>query len=260
MNITGNYYLLLLLLASLWSCSGNDPGDPTVQPDPEPVWDKSRTVKVSFLSDLSGNNPFIVSSYSSVASFVKKEESHLFILDKANVRHAAPRMNPGAKIAVSAAQVPLFVPTATTVDSYIGSVLLTEKPLQQMELTPVTDDCRLIQTRVEIRPGLSMNVAIASFNQAEQLTDSSILLKSMVEQSILVAGTIRRDYLPQLRSALSSGLQESTYELTVADNSNSNSAYCIYILCSKKWKYRNMTEISVQGTIKCVLLEVEYLK
>ena len=260
MNITGNYYLLLLLLASLWSCSENDPGDPTVQPDPEPVWDKSRTVKVSFLSDLSGNNPFIVSSYSSVASFVKKEESHLFILDKANVRHAAPRMNPGAKIAVSAAQVPLFVPTATTVDSYIGSVLLSKKPLQQMELTPVTDDCRLIQTRVEIRPGLSMNVAIASFNQAEQLTDSSILLKSMVEQSILVAGTIRRDYLPQLRSALSSGLQESTYELTVADNSNSNSAYCIYILCSKKWKYRNMTEISVQGTIKCVLLEVEYLK
>jgi len=260
MNRKGIYSILFIFFSVLLSCSGDGPGDPSTDPDPDPVWDKSRTIKVSFLSEFTGNNPFTVNSYPSVASFAKDDESHLLILDKASVRHTAPRMNPGAKIAVLAERVPLFVTTNATSDNYIGSVLLTKKPLQQMELTPVTDDCRLMQTRVEIRPGLSMNVAIASFNQAEQVTAASTLLKSKVEQSILVTGTIRRDHLSQLRSALSSGLQENSYQLTIAENSNSNSAYCIYILGPKKWKYRNTTETTVQGTIKKVLLEVEYLK
>lgn len=259
MSKTVVYYLLLLLFPLLYGCSG-DGTDPTVEPDPEPVWDKSRTVKVAFLSDLTGNNPFTVNSYPSVASFAKDDESHLLILDKANVRHAVPRMNPGAKIAVAAERVPLFVSIASSSDSYIGSMLLFKKPVQQMELISVHNDSRMIQNRVEIRPGLSMNVATASFIQAEQVTAAATLLKSSVEQSVLVTGTIRREHLPQLRAALSASMQESSYELTVAENSNSNSTYCIYILGSKKWKYRNTTESTVQGTIKSVLLEVEYLK
>lgn len=260
MNITGKYYFLLFLLPLLWGCSGNEPGDPAVKPDPEPVWDKSRTVKISFLSDLSGNNPFTVSSYPAVASFVKEDESHLLILDKANVRHASPRLNPGARIAVLAMRIPLFVPTSFSDDSYTGSMLLLRKPVQQMELAKVTDDNRLMQTSVDIRPGLGTNVAIVSFSQVEQVTAASALLKSAIEQSVLVTGTIRRDHLPQLRSTLSATLQESTYELTVAENSNNNSTLCIIILGSKKWKFRKLTEISVQNNIKSSLLEVEYLK
>ncbi|MGB4598637.1 MAG: hypothetical protein WBI04_01515, partial [Trichlorobacter sp.] len=108
--------LFLFLFVLFTRCSGDIPDD---SPEtPEPVWDKTRTVKVTILSDLTGNNPFKVAGYPTVASLAKKDESHLLILDKANVRYVPTRHHTGAKLAVQAERFPVFVPTSVSADSY----------------------------------------------------------------------------------------------------------------------------------------------
>lgn len=251
-------HLTFFLFLSFIACSGNIPGDsPEI---PEPVWDKSRTVSVALLSDLSGNNPFTVAGYATVAAWIKKDESHLLILDKANVRFVHPRHHTGAKLAVQAERFPIFVPISETSDSYIGSTLLFRKTVPQMELTPGNGVCRFMQTTIEIKPGLSVNMNVASFNQSDQLTAALPLLKKAVEQSTLVIGSIKREDLTLLQSALSSTMPEVSFELTVAENSHAASSHCIYLLGSKKWKFRKLTETGIQNTLKGFLLEVEYLK
>lgn len=251
-------HLTYAILAFFIGCSGDIPDD---SPEtPEPAWDKTRTVKISVLSDLTGNNPYTVSNYSTVAAWTKNDESHLLILDKANVRYAPPRLHPGAKLAVMAERFPIFVPTSITVENYIGSTLLFRKPVPQMELITVTDECRLMQTPAEIRPGLNVNILVASFNHSRQITGSLPHLKKAVEQSVLVIGTMRREDLSMFRSALSETIGDSNFELTLAENNQSTSSYCLYTLSSKKWKFRNLTETEIQHALKSFLLEVEYLK
>ncbi|MCE5179249.1 MAG: hypothetical protein LLF81_08910 [Porphyromonadaceae bacterium] len=251
-------YLIFFLFLSFIGCSGVGNGDsPEIT---EPVWDKTRTVKVTFLSDLTGNNPFTVSGYPTLAAWIKKDESHLLILDKANVRYTQPRHHTGAKLAVQAERFPIFVPVSETSDSYIGSTLLFRKTVTQMELTPVNDVCRFMQTTVEIKPGLSVNTNVASFNQSDQVTAALPLLKKAVEQSVLVTGSIKREDMAVLRSALSTTFPANSYELTIAENSHATSNYCIFILGSKKWKFRKLTETGIQNALKSFLLEVEYLK
>lgn len=259
MNIDKVFIPILFLILLSWGCSGGDNTEP-LNPDPEPVWDKSRTVKVSYITDLSGNNPFTVNTYSTVASFLKGSDSHLILLDKSNVRSASPRLNPGASIAVASDRVPLFVSTSRSSDTYIGNTILFSRPLRQMELTQITEDCRLMKTRIELRPGLSMNVATLSFNKEEQIKLASQVLKKEIEQSVLITGTIRRDQLSIFEVTISEILQEGLYNLDIFENSNRDSIYCVYVIGSRKWKFRNGIETSVQNNLKSILLEVEYLK
>lgn len=257
MNSRFRHLIFSLLLSSI-ACSGDNPGDsPEI---PEPVWDKSRTVSVAFLSDLSGNNPFTVTSYATVAAWIKKDESHLLVLDKANVRYTPPRFHTGAKVAVQAERFPIFVASSVSSENYIGSTLLFRKTVPQMELTPVNEECRFMRTAVEIKPGLSVDIMVASCTQSEQITAALPLLKKAVEQSTLVIGSIKREDLTLLQSALSSTMPEVSFELTVAENSHAASSHCIYLLGSKKWKFRKLTETGIQNTLKGFLLEVEYLK
>ena len=251
-------HLTYALFAIFIGCSGDIPDD---SPEtPEPVWDKTRTVKVSVLSDLTGNNPFTVSGYSTVAAWAKNDESHLLILDKANVRFAPPRLHSGAKLAVLAERFPIFVPTSITADSYIGSTLFFRKPVPQMELITVTDECRLMQIPVEIRPGLNISILVASFNHSSQITGALPQLKKAVEQSVLVIGTLKREDLSMFQSALTATVPENNIELTMAENNQAASSYCLYTLSSKKWKFRKLTETGVQNALKSFLLEVECLK
>jgi hypothetical protein len=247
-----------ICLVFLIGCSGDTPDDSPKTP--EPAWDKTRTVKVTIISDLTGNNPFTVSRYSTVAGWTKKDESHLLILDKANVRYASPRLNTGAKLAVLAEKFPIFVPTSVTTDSYVGSTLFFQKPVPQMELIAVTDECRLIQTPTEIRPGLNVNIVVASFNHSSQITGALPQLKKAVEQSVLVIGTMRREDLSMFRSALSVTIPDNNFEMTLVENNQATSSHCLYTLSSKKWKFRKLTENEVQNSLKSFLLEVEYLK
>ena len=129
-----------------------------------------------------------------------------------------------------------------------------------MELTQITEDCRLMKTRIELRPGLSMNVATLSFNKEEQIKLASQVLKKEIEQSVLITGTIRRDQLSIFEVTISGILQEGLYNLDIFENSNRDSIYCVYVIGSRKWKFRNGIETSVQNNIKSILLEVEYLK
>lgn len=261
MKSNANIFILSLLYLLMISCANDGPSPTDEESDPSTVWDKSRTVGITLYSDLSGNNPFTVSTYGETSAALKMDGSHLQILDKANVRFADPRIHPGAKIAVAAERFPIFVPTSVTNEHFVGSVLLFRRTVPKMELVPITEECRLMQTSVEIRPGLKTEVMLASFNQSQQFTSSLTQLKRAVEQSVLITGTLRRDQLTQFRNALSTGgLSETNSELTVIENSNVNTAYCIYLLGSKRWKFRKMTESNLQGTIKSFLLETEYLK
>jgi hypothetical protein len=257
-NNAMRHLIYAIFLAFFIGCSEDIPDD---SPETaEPVWDKTRTVKVCILSDLTGNNPFTVSGYSTVAAWAKKDESHLLILDKANVRFAPPRLHTGAKLAVLAERFPIFVPTSVTTDSYVGSTLLFRKPVTQMEMITVTDECRLMQTPTEIRPGLNVNISVSSFNHSSQITAALPQLKKAVEQSILVIGIMRRADLRMFQSALSETIQDNNFELTLPENNQATSSYCLYTLSSKKWKLRKLTETEVQNALKSFLLEVEYLK
>jgi len=251
-------HLTYAIFAFFIGCSGDIPDDSPKTP--EPAWDKTRTTKVSVLSDLTGNNPFTISGYSTVAEWAKKDESHLLILDRANVRYAPPRLHPGAKLAVMAERFPIFVPTSITTDSYVGSTLLFRKPVPQMELITVSDECRLMQTPAEIRPGLNVNILVASFNHSSQITGALPQLKKAVEQSVLVIGTMRREDLSMFRSALSVTIPDNNFEMTLVENNQATSSHCLYTLSSKKWKFRKLTENEVQNSLKSFLLEVEYLK
>jgi len=258
MNNTIRRLTYAICLAFLVGCSGDIPGD---SPEtPEPVWDKTRTVKVSVISDLTGNNPFTVSGYSTVAAWIKQDESHLLILDKANVRFVPPRLHTGAELAVQTERFPIFVPTSVTTDNYVGSTLLFRKPVSQMELIAVTDECRLIQTPTEIRPGLNVSISVSSFNHSSQITAALPQLKKAIEQSILVIGIMRRADLSMFQSALSETIQDNNFELTLAENNQATSSYCLYTLSSEKWKFRKLTETGIQNTLKSFLLEVEYLR
>lgn len=251
-------YLFLSLFLVCMGCSSDIPDDsPQI---PEPVWDKTRTARVTFLSDLSGNNPFTASGYATVAAWIKKDESHLLVMDKANVRHTPPRLHTGAKLAVHTERFPIFVPISETSDSYIGSTLLFRKAVPQMELTTVKDECRFMQTAAVIRPDLSVRIMVASCTQSDQITAALPLLKSAVEQSTLVTGCIKRADFALLKSALSSIMPEASFELTLAENSHAASNECIYLLGSKKWKFRKLTETGIMNSLKGYLLEVEYLK
>jgi len=261
MNRIANHIFSSLLYLLIASCGSDVPSHTDEKDDPSAVWDKSRTVGITLYSDLSGNNPFTVSAYNETASALKKDGSHLQVLDKANVRFADPRTHPGVRIALLAERFPIFVSTSVTNEHFVGSVQLFRKTVPQMELVPVTEECRLMKTAVEIRPGLKTEVMLASFDQTQQFTSSLPELKKAVDQSVLIIGTLRRDQLSQFRNVLSNGgLSEANSELTVVENSNGNTPYCIYLLGSKRWKFRKMTESNLQGTIRCFLLETEYLK
>jgi len=261
MNRIANHILLSLLYLLIVSCGSDVPSHTDENGDPPDVWDKSRTVGITLYSDLSGNNPFTVSAYNETALALKKDGSHLQVLDKANVRFVDPRIHPGARIAVLAERFPIFVPISVTNEHFVGSVLLFRKTVPQMELIPVTDDCRLMQTAVEIRSGLKTEVMLASFDQTQQFTSSVPQLKKAVDQSVLIVGTLRRDQLSQFRNALTmGGLSEENSELTVVENSNGKAPYCIYLLGSKRWKFRKITEANLQGDLRSFLLETEYLK
>ncbi|SCD20407.1 putative secreted protein [Proteiniphilum saccharofermentans] len=250
-----NLYLIASFFCFLITgCSGND----NVEPEPGTEWDKTRTARVTFVSDLTGNNPYTTNNYNAVSSAIKGNDSHVIILDRANVTYETPRINPGANIAVSAERFPIFVPVSTTETEYRGSVVLYEKPVPEMEQTVVADVCRMIPIAVEIKQGLTVRTALLSFDSENQISVSANLFRSAQTSSTLVTGTIRRNLVPTLESIIST-LTDGSYTLEIIENSDRNSEYAIYLFGSMKWKFRDFTEGSVSGNIKNFLLQVEFL-
>lgn len=250
-----NLYLIASFFCFLITgCSGND----NIEPEPGTEWDKTRTAKVTFVSDLTGNNPYTTNNYNAVSLAIKGNDSHVIILDRANVTHGASRINPGANIAVSAERFPIFVPVSTTETEYRGSVVLYEKPVPEMEQTVVADACRMMPVGVEIKQGLTARTALLSFDSENQISASASLFRSAQTSSTLVTGTIRRNLVPVLESTTST-LTDGSYTLEIIENSDRNSEYVIYLFGSTKWKFRDFTEGSVSGNIKSFLLQVEFL-
>jgi len=253
-----NIYLIALFFFGLITgCSGND-DIPSPDPESEEEWNKTRTAKITFVSDLTGNNPYTSDNYNTLGSAINGEDSHIVIVDRANVTHGSTRVNPGARIAVAADRYPIFVPISTTETAYRGSAVLYNKPVWEMEQTVVTDNCRMMPVAVEITQSLTGRTALLSFDSEEQISASANLFSAAQISSTLVTGTVRRSLTPALKSVTST-FSDGSYTLEIMDNSEKNSEYAIYLFGSTKWKFRDFTERSVSGNIKFFQLQVEFL-
>lgn len=246
--------LICFIFLIISGCSSNE--DPVPEPDKE--WDKTRTIKVMFVSNLSDLNPYSNDNYDEVSSYIKASDSHITILDKANVTHAPQRNNPGNKIAVLAGRFPLFVPISTTNSEYMGSSVLFDGPVHEMEQRSVADECRMMPITVDIKQGLTVRTALLSFDAQNQISASGNLFNSAQALSTLITGTVSRNLIPTLQS-ITSTLPSESYSLEIIENSDKKSKNVIYLFGSSKWKFRNVTEENVDQNLKSFLIEVEFL-
>lgn len=255
MRILVNYMLAILFSSFLFSCSKED-----VNEEPGTSWNKTRTAKIMIVSALAEDNPYKAGNYEAVASMLAKTERNITILDKANVVYGTSMSNTGANIAVLAKQFPVFVPVSKSPAEYTGSSMFFVNTVPNMEQKVVFENCRMMQTETKIGNTLTVKIATLSFNAENQISPAVELLKSAVASSCLVTGTIKRGLIPTLESGISNKLAKETYTLNFMENTDSNSAYCIYVFGSVKWKYREMTETAVADNIKGFMVQVEYLK
>lgn len=251
--------VFLSLAALLFSCSKEDPSvDPPDNQEEE--WDKNRTLEITIISDLSGRNTFPQDGLTDVASAVKENKSHLLLLDGVVVNRTAPVRHPGAEVAVQAGKVPLFVPVSVSEESYNGTVLFYDRPVSQVQLTEITEDCYYLQEDVTIMPGLTVKTAVVSFDSEEQVNASGKVLKSLLPATTLVTGTMKKEYFDLLPEVLSeAGMDEDEYELRLIEQSKEK-PYVIFAIGSKRWKFRNSSGTTLQDTMKSFLLEIEFLK
>lgn len=247
----------LFFLGLLVGCSGNE-NIPSPDPEPEKPWNKMRTVKITYLSDLTGDNPFTISNYPDVGSSIKGDDAHVVVIDRSNVTVGHTRIHPGARIAIAADRVPIFVPIASSETTYTGSTVLFKKTVQEMEQTIVIDGCRMLPIDVEITQSLKARTALLLFDRETQIAAASSLFRSAHTSSTLVTGTVKRDLIPELES-LTSTFTEGSFTLKIMENSNKNSEYVIYLFGSSKWKFREFNEKTVTGPIKSFQLQVEIL-
>lgn len=261
MNRMNIYSTVLFFCIFFMACSGSDDIKPENPEQPEKEWDKTRTAKIEFISDLTNKSPYTESNYSVVASFIaSKNDRHITILDKANVMFEATRVNWGAKVAVLAEKYPVFVPVSKASTEYIGSSVLSVATVPQMEQIVVAKACRMLPMSVNIKQGLATKVALLSFNEESQINASVNLFKSAQATSIPVVGTVNRNLMPVLKTQLGIVLGADSYNIDIVDNVNVNTEYCVYIFSPPKWKFRDFAETTISGNIKSLMLQVELLK
>ncbi|MFV0538322.1 MAG: hypothetical protein ACK5M3_13280 [Dysgonomonas sp.] len=253
--------LFTLGLCLFFSCSGDDDNGSGNTPDPEAPWDKNRTAKVLVVSNLSEGNLFSGTDYTSVVNGLKSTEHHISLLDKSNVNFTETSMtNPGINVAYQSGKIPLFVPISKSTSVYTGSTVLFDKPITSLDQVIASDYCWLMKQDVNFTTSLRMNFVTISFNAESQLEAGAAALTSALNVQALAIGVVKRSLAPSLESKLSSVLTAGNYTLELVGNADTGSAYCIYVLASKKWKFRELTETTLTGNIKNFLIQVEYLK
>lgn len=248
--------IIIGLLLVLPSCSKERVD--SVDSGTEKEWNKTRTAKITFVSNLSGNNPYNADNYDIVGENIKGGDSHIVILDRANVSYGIERTNPGAKIAVASGLFPIFVPISDTETAYEGSSVLFSETVSQMELTTVAEDCRMLPITLTINQGLTVKITLLSFDSENQINGSTKLFRSALTSSTLIVGTIQRSHVSKLESMLESSI-EGAYSFEIVENAPNNSTYAIYLFGSGKWVLREFTESAVTGGIKQFLIQAEYL-
>lgn len=252
--------LFTLGLCLLFSCSGDDNGTGGGT-EPETPWDKNRTAKVLVVSNLSEGNLFSGTDYTAVVNGLKSAEHHVALLDRSNVSFTQTSMtNPGVNVAYQSGKVPLFVPVSKTSSAYTGSTVLFDKPITSLDQVIASDYCWLMKQEVSFTTSLKMNFVTISFNAESQLETGAVALTNALNVQALAVGVVKRSLAASLESKLSSVLTTGNYTLELMKNADTGSAYCIYVLASKKWKFRELTETTLTGNIKSFLIQVEYLK
>lgn len=253
--------LFTLGLCLLFSCSGDDDNGTGGGTEPETPWDKNRTAKVLVVSNLSEGNLFSGTDYTAVVNGLKSTEHHISLLDRSNVSFTQTSMiNPGVNVAYQSGKVPLFVPINKSTSVYTGSTVLFDKPITSLDQVISSDYCWLMKQEVNFTTSLKMNFVTTSFNSESQLEAGATALTGALNVQTLAVGVVKRSLAASFESKLSSVLTTGNYTLELMKNADTGSAYCIYVLASKKWKFRELTETTLTGNIKSFLIQVEYLK
>lgn len=251
---------ILILLVSLFifsmGCSSDPEIDnPTQQTDPP--WDKSRTARISFISNLAETGNYNSSNYSSVASSLKSDKSHIQILD--NILVDTGSKNPGAIIASLAGKVPLFVSNSVDEKWYRGSTVCFDYTLNEMELISISDECRFVPVSFDIRPGLNVKLILGSMTSSSQIDKSTSQFKQALSSSALIVGIMPKAHFTDLEKKLTADLGVNNFILETLESESKNSDYCIYYFATPKWKFRNLTETKVYDNLKNFIIEMEYM-
>jgi len=246
------------------SCSGSDDdgdGGGNGGGNTDAPWDKNRTAKVLVISNLAEGNLFTGTDYSAVANAVKSAGQTVTLLDRTNVSFTANTMsNPGVNVASLSAFVPVFVPIDKGSTSYTGSTVLFDHTIASLEQRKVSENCWLMRKEVNFTSSLKMNFTTVSFNSEAQLDAGVTAIKASLGTSSLVVGVVKRSLASSFQSKVTSSFANGGYMMEMVKNADTGSAYCIYVIGSSKWKFRELTEAGVSGSIKSFLLQVEYLK
>lgn len=251
------YFLLCTLSCLFFSCSDDDKNNDI------PEWNRFRTTNILVYSHLSDMNLFGVSDVKTVAASVRNTNHSVALLDRTNVVYSASSLiNTGVEAARDAYEIPVFVPVSYDEQNkkITGSTVLLPKTISKMSQQTVNGYCKYFEIETEAVSGINMLFTSVSMNNESQIEPTVELFKERFKDKTVLVGTVKRSLLSRLESAVNSHLTADTYNFSEVENLKNDSEYCIYILTSKKWAYRGVTETFVVGDINCFQLQVESLK
>ncbi len=253
--------LFILIFCSTWiiSCGGDNPGDPDNEGKDD--WNKNRTANILVFSRLSEGNLFSQKNYDAVAGIIKNTAHTACVLDKSNVSYGDVMENPGVNVAALSQQVSAFIPQEkTSTNSVSGSTILLKHTFSEMSQKEVLNGCMYLIMGTFVTDQIPMVLGTVSFSKEEQISPGTDILKNELRTQTVVIGHVKRSLLQSLKSKIESVFSSGTYSFTEIKNANASSEYCIYILSSAKWKFRELKESTVASDMKCLELKIESLK
>ncbi len=255
---------LLLIFCCTWmiSCGGDDPADPdNGGNNGNDDWNKTRTANILVFSRLSEGNLFVQKNYDAVAGIVNTTTHTACLLDKSNVAYGTLMENPGVNVAASSQHVAVFIPQDKAgTNSITGSTMLLKHTFSEMTQKEVLNGCMYLGMETKITDQIPMILSSVSFSKEEQIVPGTDVLKNNLKTPTVVVGLVKRSLLQSLKSKIEGTFSSGAYSFTEIKNANTSSEYCIYVLSSAKWKFRELKETTVSGDIKCLEIKIESLK
>ncbi len=256
-----NYIKLLFICFISYffvSCSDDDNNGEVI-----PEWNRFRTTDVLVYAHLSEQNLFATCNYEEVAASIRNTSHAVALLDRTNVVYAqASMVNTGVEVARESKTIPVFIPASyqNGEQKLVGSTVLLPSTISEITQHMVKDDCRLLETKTEALKGVDMLFCSMSLTSEDVIVPAVEVCKENLKEQTVLVGTVKRELLATLESAISSSFAPDTYSFVEVENRKEDSAYCIFVLTSNKWAFRGVTETGVSGDLHCFQLQIESLK
>ena len=248
-----------VLIGCILLACGKDTDEDIVKP--EDVWNKSRTTNITILSTLSESGLTIGSSNIADITGAINETAHaVTVLDRANVTITGnSQTNPAFAVAAKVNKVPVFVPAYRTAYSYVGNAILINHTYSKMRQRIVADYCHFMEIETKATASIPMKFTTISLVDQKHLEDGVKAMRSALSNSTVNVGIVKRSLLAELQSIISKEITVS-YIFEEIENADKQSAYCIFLLTSNKWKLREVTEKNISAKVNRFQLEIESMQ